>query len=99
MKKVILRIRILLTNISRVIMSFLFINLNFSYVNKVFGVSTAPRVQVTCYAAGPQENDTLALSNVLIFLVPVIIVIGTIVLIVKKKKNNAKEENKDDKKD
>ena len=39
MKKILLRTRIVLTNVSRLIMSFLFINLNFSLANKVFGVS------------------------------------------------------------
>lgn len=39
MKKILLKTRIVLTNISRVIMSFLFINLNFSLANKVLGAT------------------------------------------------------------
>ena len=35
MKKILLRTRIVLTNVSRLIMSFLFINLNFSLANKM----------------------------------------------------------------
>lgn len=56
MKKIILKTKIILTNISRVIMSFLFINLNFSLANKVLGVSLNDiSTQITCYDAGPSE--------------------------------------------
>lgn len=103
MKKMLLEIRILLTNISRVIMSFLFINLNFSFTNKVFGVSLEDinSMQITCYDAGPSEvvsTKTFTLKNVLIILVPVAIIIGVIILIIKKKYNKSKEEKKDVKK-
>lgn len=55
MKKILLKTRIILTNISRVIMNFLFINLNFSLANKVFGVSVKDidSMQISCYDAGP----------------------------------------------
>lgn len=104
MKKMLLKIRILLTNLSRVIMSFLFINLNFSFANKVFGVSLKDieSMQITCYDAGPSEivsTNTFTLKNVLIILVPVAIIIGVIILIVKKKKSKSKEEKKNAKKD
>lgn len=101
MKKMLLKIRILLTNISRVIMSFLFINLNFSYVNRVLGENvTVISPVVTCYYSGPSEKvNTFTLKNVLIILVPVAVIIGVIILIVKKKKSKSKEEKKDAKKD
>ena len=103
MKKLFLRLKIIITNISRIIMSFLFINLNFSLANKVFGVSLKDidSMQITCYEAGPSEivsTNTFTLKNVLIILVPVAIIIGVIILIVKKKKNKSKEEKKDVKK-
>lgn len=81
-------------------MSFLFINLNFSLANKVFGVSI-DSMQITCYGAEPSEivsTNTFTLKNVLIILVPVAIIIGAIILIVKRKKNKSKEEKKDVKK-
>lgn len=103
MKKILLKTRIVLTNVSRVIMSFLFINLNFSLANKVFGVSlnNIDSLQITCYDAGPSEivsTNTFTLKNVLIILVPVAIIIGAIILIVNRKKNKSKEEKKDVKK-
>ena len=103
MKKLILRLKIIITNISRIIMSFLFINLNFSLANKVFGVSLKDidSMQITCYDVGPSaivSTNTFTLKNVLIILVPVAIIIGVIILIVKKKKNKSKEEKKDVKK-
>ena len=80
MKKILLKTRIALTNISRVIMSFLFINLNFSLANKVFGVSVRDidPVRITCYDVGPSEivsTNTFTLKNVLIILVPVAIIL------------------------
>lgn len=102
MKKLILKLKIIMTNISRVIMSFLFINLNFSYVNRVLGENvTVISPTVTCYYSGPLEetSNTLTLKKVLIILVPAVIVIGTAILIIKKKKSKSKEEKKDAKKD
>lgn len=53
MKKLILKLKIIMTNISRVIMSFLFVNLNFSLANKVSGtyIGNKGEVQGTCYGA------------------------------------------------
>ena len=107
MKKWILKIRILLTNISRVIMSFLFINLNFSFLNKVYGVSLSDSsLEITCYDAGPEvtcyadsaiEPEIFTLKNVLIVLVPIVIVVVAVILIMKKrKKNKSKEDKKED---
>ena len=103
MKKLILKLKIIMTNISRIIMSFLFINLNFSLANKVLGTTIGEVIepQITCYGAGPRETlstNTFTLKNVLIILVPVAIIIGAIILIVKRRKNKSKEEKKDVKK-
>ena len=107
MKKLILKLKIIMTNISRIIMSFLFVSLNFSYVNRVFGVSkTNTPLEITCYdvagydvGTSIETSNTLTLKNVLIILVPVVIIIGAIILIVKKKKSKSKEEKKNAKKD
>lgn len=100
MKKWILKIRILLTNISRVIMSFLFINLNFSFLNKVYGVSLSDSsLEMTCYDAGPDvvEPEIFTVKNVLVVLVPIVIVVVAVILIMKKrKKNKSKEDKKED---
>lgn len=103
MKELILKLRIIMTNISRIIMSFLFINLNFSLANKVLGttIEEVPQVEMICYGAGPRETlstNTFTLKNVLIILVPVAIIIGVIILIVKRRKNKSKKEKKDVKK-
>ena len=101
MKNILLRTKIVLTNISRVIMSFLFINLNFSLTNKVLGTSLKDidPMEITCYEAGPNKivsPNAFTLKNVLIILVPIAIIIGVIILIVKR--NKAKKEKKDVKK-
>lgn len=103
MKKLILKLKIIMTNISRIIMSFLFINLNFSLANKVLGatIGDVTQLQITCYDTGPRETlstNTFTLKNVLIILVPAAIIIGVIILIVKKRKNKSKKEKKDVKK-
>lgn len=59
MKKIILKFKILITNISRIIMSFLFVNLRFSFDNKVLGVSLTDMLEgATCYAVGPVSDKT-----------------------------------------
>ena len=103
MKELILKLRIIMTNISRIIMSFLFINLNFSLANKVLGatIGDVTQLQITCYDTGPRETlstNTFTLKNVLIILVPAAIIIGVIILIVKRRKNKSKKEKKDVKK-
>lgn len=98
MKKLALKLKIIITNISRIIMSFLFINLNFSLNNKALGASIK-NMDVTCYDTFPAEqSETFTFKNVLIILVPVAIIIGTIILIVKRKKKKSKEEKTDVKK-
>ncbi len=103
MKKLILKLKIIMTNISRIIMSFLFINLNFSLSNKVLGatIGDVTQLQITCYDTGPRETlstNTFTLKNVLIILVPAAIIIGVIISIVKRRKNKSKKEKKDVKK-
>lgn len=103
MKKLILKLKIIMTNISRIIMSFLFINLNFSLANKVLGatIGDVTQLQITCYDTGPRETlstNTFTLKNVLIILVPAAIIIGVIISIVKRRKNKSKKEKKDVKK-
>lgn len=62
MKKIILKFKILITNISRIIMSFLFVNLRFSFDNKVFGFNVINLDKVmqdaTCYFVGPVSDKT-----------------------------------------
>ncbi|MDO4382407.1 MAG: hypothetical protein Q4C39_05050 [Clostridia bacterium] len=95
MKKQFLKFRIIMTNISRIIMSFLFVNLSFSLANRVLGFEPINKeIIATCYAAGPDEK-TFTLNNVLIILVPVAIIIGVVIFIIKKKKNKTKEEKRD----
>lgn len=95
MKKQFLKFRIIMTNISRIIMSFLFVNLSFSFANRVLGFEPINKeVIATCYEAGP-DKKTFTLNNVLIILVPVAIIIGVVIFIIKKKKNKTKEEKRD----
>ena len=110
MRKMLLKIRIFLTNVSRVIMGLLFVNLKFSYSNKVFGTSLdsndvinsgmnfiTERPQPTCYMDTVAPN--VAIKNIFVIFVPLAIIIGFIILIIKKKKNKHKEDERDDKKD
>ena len=109
MKKLKLKLKIIITNISRIVWSFLFINLHLSYFNRI-PVVRAYEIDpndITCYYAGPPkrlENTTntigsnnITMKNVLIILVPVAIVIGIAVLIVKAKTKKQKEEKKEEK--
>lgn len=98
MDKVLFKIKIFLTNVSRIIMSFLFVNLNFGYINKVAGAVWDPN-SITCYDTAPQPTNTLTLKHIFIILVPLAIIIGFVILMIKKKKSKSKEEKKDAKKD
>lgn len=106
MKKIFLKIRIIMTNISRIIMSFLFINLSSLFQNNAQATNTNVNepIIITCYVAGPQntkENfvdprkleliDSMNLEKVFIIAVPVVIVIALISLIIIKKKKSKKE--------
>jgi glucan phosphoethanolaminetransferase (alkaline phosphatase superfamily) len=111
MKKFLLKVRILLTNISRVIMSFLFINLNFSFLNKVFAETNEENLlevfqlskfsnDVTCYSvATPLSskigNALLSSKKVFFLIVPIAIVIEIIIVIVENKRKKLKKKKKE----
>jgi len=90
MKKILLKFKILFTNVSRVIMSFLFININFSFINKVFGIAIKPPSAPTCYDLGPvkkvkwYETDKIFL----LFIPTLLIVLLLSFLFDKAKKSN-----------
>ena len=109
MKKLKLKLRIIMTNISRILWSFLFINLYLSYVNKkpvlsANAIDTKTLVNFnleTCYDAGyttsTMDPDTITIKNVLIILIPVVIIIGIAVLIIRNRIKKPKERNKENK--
>ena len=100
MKKFIMKLKILVTNISRVIMSLLFVNIEISFMDNVFAVSpSSVSYEITCYDVAPPYEPKQELNNILIFLVPIVIIIGVVIFIVIKKNKKTKEEKKDDKKD
>ena len=90
MKK--LKFKILITNIRRIIMSFLFINLGVLFRNKVSGAV------VTCYAPIPTKPEIsiwdkivdFCQENVFILLVPLVLIIITIIFATKRIKENKK---------
>lgn len=96
-----LKLKIILTNIRRVIMSVLFVNL--AFMNKVFAgrqfvefVEQGP----TCYDRGPEPVEPVfTIKHVFIGLVPVVLVLGIVICIVKKHKNKSKKEENNDKQD
>lgn len=96
MKKLILKLKIIMTNISRIIMSFLFVNLGFLFQNNV-----QASMEPTCYIAGPSVDEkvvsnSINLQKVFIIAVPIVLVIALVsFIIIKKKKSKKKEkENK-----
>lgn len=98
MKKIFLKIRIIMTNISRIIMSFLFINLSSLFQNNAQATNTNVNepIIITCYYTGPQSTketlvDSMNLEKVFIIAVPVVIVIVLVSLIIIKKKKSKKE--------
>ena len=87
-----------MTNISRIIMSFLFINLSSLFQNNAQATNTNVNepIIITCYDAGPTNTkevlvDSMNLEKVFIIAVPVVIVIALISLIIIKKKKSKKE--------
>ena len=93
MKKIFLKIRIIMTNISRIIMSFLFINLSSLFQNNAQATNTNVNepIIITCYDAGSPNTkealvDSMNLEKVFIIAVPVVIVIALVSLIIIKKK-------------
>lgn len=107
MKKIILNMKIFLTNIARVIYSFLFINVGmiFTKLFKVEALSLSDmETEVTCYFAGPPEPTLtekisefigIDFSNIFFLLVPIALVIFIFVYLYMKRKDKEKEKNKD----
>ncbi len=96
MKKRFLKFKIAMTNISRVIMSFLFVNVGYLFRNTVLAVTI--RAEPTCYAAGPSASNSINLEKVFIIVAPIVLVIAVVsYIIIKKKKSKKKkeEENKE----
>lgn len=94
MRKIRLKLKIIMTNLSRIIMSFLFVNLGSLFQNGV-QASTDP----TCYWVGPtvdKKVSDFSWDKVFIILVPIVIVITLIsfIIIKRKKKKAKKKENK-----
>ena len=93
-----LKLKIILTNIRRVIMSVLFVNL--AFMNKVFAGRVFPDLGTTCYDRGPEPVEPVfTIKHVFIGLVPVVLVLGIVICIVKKHKNKSKKEENNDKQD
>ncbi len=97
MKKLALKLKIIMTNISRIIMSFLFVNLGALFQN-----NAQASIEVTCYMAGPSVDkkivsNSINLEKVFIIVVPIVLVIAIVSFIIIKKKKS-KEEKKDVKK-
>lgn len=98
MKKLILKLKIIMTNISRIIMSFLFVNLGPLFQNNV-----QASIEPSCYIAGPSVDEkvvsnSINLQKVFIIAVPIVLVIALVsFIIIKKKKSKKKEkENKEE---
>ena len=110
LKKVLLRFRILFTNICRVIMSFLFITITMSKGSLATGWDipdatcyVAPAIPQTihqnepgvlCYAVS--SNLPWILRTVFVLLVPIALVGSYVIYKRRKRKNNTKEEIKKD---
>ena len=94
MKKFILKFKITMTNISRIIMSFLFVNLGYLFQNNV-----QASIEPTCYIAGPSTDEkvvsnSINLQKVFIIAVPIVLVIAIVsFIIIKKKKSKTKEKD------
>lgn len=100
MKKKTVKLKILLTNIRRIIMSFLFVNLGTFFQNNVKAVGTLfqSNIDVSCYWAGPTTSNlstpittgekivNFFQEHVFILIVPIALIILLIIFIAKKKK-------------
>ena len=106
MKKRFLKFKIAMTNISRVIMSFLFVNVGYLFQNSVQAVNNQYRTptpteligeeipDLSCYIAGPPRFEL----KVFIIAVPIVLAIALVLFIIVKKKKSKKkkeEENKE----
>ena len=65
MKKRFLKFKIAMTNISRVIMSFLFVNVGYLFRNNVLAIKASDTIgaEVTCYATGPSASNSINLEK------------------------------------
>lgn len=92
MKKLILKFKITMTNISRIITSFLFVNLGYLFQNNV-----QASIEPTCYIAGPSADEkvvsnSINLQKVFIVAVPIVLVVAIVSFIIIKKKKSKKNE-------
>lgn len=92
MKKFVLKLKIITTNISRIIMSFLFVNLGSLFQNSV-----QASIEPTCYIAGPSVDEKVVstsvnLEKVFIIAVPIVLVIALVSFIIIKRKKSKKKE-------
>lgn len=110
MKNIKLRIKIVLTNISRIIISFLFINLGNLFKNSLYvQASEYSYENISCYFAGPSYNNIinengkngnlnkLDISHVFIIIVPIVVIIVITAIIIIKHKNKKKDKKYNDK--
>ncbi len=101
------KLKVVLTNISRIITSFLFINLG-SLIHSKYVNAASARMEPSCYLVGPTDShynnsvseagkQIIGTDNVFIILVPIaIIVIIVGIVIYKCKKNKKKEKAKEE---
>ena len=101
MKKRFLKLKIAMTNISRIIMSFLFVNLGYLFRNTVLAIKASDTTVInepTCYstapyATAPSASNSINLEKVFIIVVPIVLVIAVVsYIIIKKKKSKKKKE-------
>lgn len=96
MRKSILKLKITMTNISRIIMSLLFVNLGYLFQNNV-----QASMEPICYLAGPSTDaklvsNSINLQKVFIIAVPIVLVIALVSFIIIKRNKSKKKENKED---
>lgn len=98
MKNIILNLKIIWTNFSRILMSFLFIN-----VGNFFGNKAHASMELSCYITGPSEDVNNAsnfnVGNVFIIFVPIVIIAIAVISIIIRHKNKKKEKKNKDKKE
>ena len=104
MKKRFLKFKIIMTNISRIIMSFLFVNVGYLFQNSVLAVVIRPEdIEPSCYLAGPSSEPELSsyisLEKVFIIAVPIVLVIAVVSFIIIKKKKSKKNKKEEEKKE
>ena len=84
MKKRFLKLKIIMTNISRVIMSFLFVNVGYLFRNTVLAIKASDTfiAEPTCYDVGPSASNSINLEKVFIIVVPIVLVIAVVSYII-----------------